>query len=1212
MPNNQIDLELRLKQDGLARDVAAARATVASIGQESPEFRVDTRAAVANLGDLQGAARDVSAALAAAGATAYFTQLQSDIISTGRLFEDLKATLETTLGSPELADAAVNQIADFAARTPFQVEQVQQAYISLKQRGIDPTTEALRALGDISSSQGKGLQQIVEAILDASVNEFERLKEFGIQASRSGDQVSLSFRGVQSTVAATPQAISAAILAFGELEGVAGGMERRSQTLSGQLSNLEDNTNRLKASLASLIQGPLTAGVAALNSLSDVSSQIPTPLRTVAAGTALAATGFVTATAAIAAYNLAGGATILAEGRKAAALVVNTTVTAANSAALTANATVRTAWAAATQAATAIATGNTAAIGASTAAIAANTGAIALAAAPVAALAAGFAVLLAQLKANDLKAFNDAIDQQTLGLDALQSEAFEYATRLREIQQKQAQGIPLTQDEVRAQANYRELLRQVIKELEGRAAAARNAAAANPEQAATQALVAGQLEKTVQVLKGVADGTQAAKDATTEYTKEIEDLSRKAKEAEIALKEAFAAGGDQAVFERGAAAASRQALIDRQREIDRRTQALSSGQAQAQDPTKVREEIKALEEQSLGIRGQLADIGVAERRRQIADEERQQQDLQRQAVLASESIQAQQERSVRERQVRGIIDERQAQGEILQIQQAASARAIALREQEISQIQQLQANGRISATESVNRQLAVQGDIGGIQRQVLDRRIQAQQARRAEDRRAEALNASFARAEIDFGESASVRSIKDRQTQGVIDERQAQDEILRIQEAATAQRLALKREELERLERLNQQRLVSDEDFSRESLNIYAELDRLVSAQADQRAQREQQRRQQERERERESREALLAQIQARRDEVRSPLEIDSERLGFEGSRLAASSNLAQLRNGLETRQLELQRQRLEFAEQEAQRTGQVAQAESLRVQLGSLQVRELELGLKARSAQLEIELQQLDLDLKRRDIAAQLAEIDAQAAVDSAQAQGESQERVDQLTRILDLRREAIALLETERQSAEEVRRLRRDALAVEQEIARERLAQQAQARQAPPVVEGQAASPSSSSSSSSSVAAGRTFDGNTIFNRYAQFLDARRRIDAAIPVDPSGAPVVDRRAIEVLVSESRANRGNPYLESLLSGFGDSVSALVRQLSELPGIQSAEILANSANGSQTNDLLREISQSLRRQGGPTNLFVSSPNPVADAANIYSDLRYYG
>lgn len=101
--------------------------------------------------------------------------LGQSAVATGIKFEQLFTRLKTTLGSEGAANAAFKTIQSFSATTPFQLDEVTQAFISLKNRGIEPTNETLRKLGDLASSQGKGLQQVVEAVLDASTFEFERL-----------------------------------------------------------------------------------------------------------------------------------------------------------------------------------------------------------------------------------------------------------------------------------------------------------------------------------------------------------------------------------------------------------------------------------------------------------------------------------------------------------------------------------------------------------------------------------------------------------------------------------------------------------------------------------------------------------------------------------------------------------------------------------------------------------------------------------------------------------------------------------------------------------------------------------------------------------------------------------------------------------------------------------------------------------------------------
>ncbi len=160
-------------------------------------------------------------------------------------FEKYEAVLKNALGSQNLASAAMADIKKFASETPFSVDELTESYIKYVNRGLQPSMAEMTKLGDIAASQGKSFDQLTEAVLDASTGEFERLKEFGIQASKSGDQVELSFKGVNKTVSNTPEAIQGALLAFGELEGVQGSMAAVSTTLEGRVSNIGDSYDNL-------------------------------------------------------------------------------------------------------------------------------------------------------------------------------------------------------------------------------------------------------------------------------------------------------------------------------------------------------------------------------------------------------------------------------------------------------------------------------------------------------------------------------------------------------------------------------------------------------------------------------------------------------------------------------------------------------------------------------------------------------------------------------------------------------------------------------------------------------------------------------------------------------------------------------------------------------------------------------------------------------
>lgn len=162
-------------------------------------------------------------------------------LSTAADFQQMGVSLETVFqGNKEAAAAAQKQILDFTAKTPFQIEEVMGAFIKLKNLGLDPSERALRSYGDTASAMGKSLDQMVEAVADATVGEFERLKEFGIRSSVEGDRVKFTFRGVTTEVGKNAGEIEKYLLNLGEVN-FAGGMEAQSQTLNGLISTLKDN-----------------------------------------------------------------------------------------------------------------------------------------------------------------------------------------------------------------------------------------------------------------------------------------------------------------------------------------------------------------------------------------------------------------------------------------------------------------------------------------------------------------------------------------------------------------------------------------------------------------------------------------------------------------------------------------------------------------------------------------------------------------------------------------------------------------------------------------------------------------------------------------------------------------------------------------------------------------------------------------------------------
>lgn len=104
---------------------------------------------------------------------------------------------------------------DFAASTPFDLEQVAAAFVQLRTSGIDPMDGTLKTLGDAAAAMGKDVQAAAEMYADALRGENGRLEEFGIVGSKAGDQITYAWtvngKRITRTVKANSREISKAL-----------------------------------------------------------------------------------------------------------------------------------------------------------------------------------------------------------------------------------------------------------------------------------------------------------------------------------------------------------------------------------------------------------------------------------------------------------------------------------------------------------------------------------------------------------------------------------------------------------------------------------------------------------------------------------------------------------------------------------------------------------------------------------------------------------------------------------------------------------------------------------------------------------------------------------------------------------------------------------------------------------------------------------------
>lgn len=191
------------------------------------------------------------ALLGAAGVWAFKRQF----IDTASQFEQFTAVLETVERSSAKAQESMRWVSDFAAVTPYELGDVTDAFVKLRAYGLDPTKGLLKSIGDVAAGGNKSMIQGVEAIADAVMGSFERLKEFSsTTAVVKGDKVRFGYLDASGKqqykiVDKHNRAMIASTLQAIWNEQYEGAMEKQSRTWRGMIGNLTDQWTRFKVSV---------------------------------------------------------------------------------------------------------------------------------------------------------------------------------------------------------------------------------------------------------------------------------------------------------------------------------------------------------------------------------------------------------------------------------------------------------------------------------------------------------------------------------------------------------------------------------------------------------------------------------------------------------------------------------------------------------------------------------------------------------------------------------------------------------------------------------------------------------------------------------------------------------------------------------------------------------------------------------------------------
>lgn len=181
---------------------------------------------------IQGVIAGIGLSIGAAGTARFLLDVNTQ-------FERFVAQLRTLSGSEAAAKGIIADLQKFATETPFELKEVVQTFIDLKTRGVEPTNDVLRDLGNVAAAFGGSIDDVAMAATQAAVGETERLKQFGIQASIQGNKIALTFNGVTQVVERNSTDVVNALRKMSQ-ENFADAMSLQMDTIQGSLSNLSD------------------------------------------------------------------------------------------------------------------------------------------------------------------------------------------------------------------------------------------------------------------------------------------------------------------------------------------------------------------------------------------------------------------------------------------------------------------------------------------------------------------------------------------------------------------------------------------------------------------------------------------------------------------------------------------------------------------------------------------------------------------------------------------------------------------------------------------------------------------------------------------------------------------------------------------------------------------------------------------------------------
>ena len=219
------------------------------------------------------------------GATAYFTfqgasAFIKQVVAVRSQFQQLEISFSTMLKSKEKANALMAQMADLAAKTPFDLSTVSEGAKRLLafQVPAEEVTETLRRMGDVAAGLGVPMGQLihvygqVKAQGKLMTNDLYQFMNAGIPIIAELSKV------VGKSETEIKDMVSAGKIGFPEVQAVIknmtneGGlffnlMAEQSKSLGGQISNLKDNFAQVLNEIGKATEGIASGAISSVSFL---------------------------------------------------------------------------------------------------------------------------------------------------------------------------------------------------------------------------------------------------------------------------------------------------------------------------------------------------------------------------------------------------------------------------------------------------------------------------------------------------------------------------------------------------------------------------------------------------------------------------------------------------------------------------------------------------------------------------------------------------------------------------------------------------------------------------------------------------------------------------------------------------------------------------------------------------------------------------------